>query len=828
MVAERILGGRVLTQGELAALNVRYRAGTPTTITQQLNLRATFLSGVAANRPAGIAPLPYNVGNPNAQAWMLNQGLLSAYNCGTYRGTFAKLAPRATAGLRDNYDVLDFNNPNYMYNGIFIPMILASEARFLHDMHREKAARLGAMDLGTEAAKIERLLSPTTLDGISQIFQGRNVRETLELLRERPLKIMNREVRPQTDLMLELEARMMAAQGITVVAPERFSDTSNIYLTSFLCYLLGADGGTFYTPSHSSVYVLGRKALGPNGAQLYPEVYQGFIDHLGQIYDQAEAGGFQMRMSERDNPLILNTLADDVVARLFAEALSPNPDSIAAVNLASQNGLRVVLNTLNGSAARGLRAQMAAFGVDARVFQPLLAEEDPYFRVGYTVARDGDRYFADHLGVDTTAPKIVRQIPYAQMLKGEAVGTLVYECDPDNDRFVVKQILPESSRGLCEAFGIDVYPLSGGNILAAPSPNKMFLLLDIADYERMKSTGEWDANHFLYFPTYVSSAAWVEFSTNIAFSEGNLDTFLSRVGFKNLNGVLGEIQDWYFGRPNEAEFTITPQIGGPVTLTRRRPIRVLSKEEESGGRVGGYPKTVYNILGEPSLSLPEKAVGDAALNHLINTAVRFNDGETTDQTQIIAQAFEKYGLVSCVDYRLDVLHGDQGIIAQVGPTEAQALKDRAGAEKTNFNNFFFSIADAIRKGTLTLDEAKALLTRVLPQWAETWKCLDAIVYVTEEVLGEEGPEGVQMIFSKKDGVTPLVTQFKFRPSGTDPLKSKVYLDAKAISPARIKEVETAFDTLKGHDLYSVLDQAGIEPVMERPALLGQIGLTPIQ
>lgn len=820
--------GRILNEGALKVIHSNQKAKMMTTVSEQNNLKKTFLNKVRLNYPANAPEIALDINNPDKQLIFLDSQVLNSYNISKYLSSFEKLAPKATAGLRENYDVLNFNNPNYMYNKVFLSILIEAEAKFLKDLHVTKREKLSKMDLSEKAEEIEKNMSKKTIKEIKKIFGDRNLVEILELLRDRPLKIIGKEVRPQTDQMLELEARISAANGITVITTKNYTDTTNIYLNSFLCYLLGSDGGTFYTPSHSSVYVLGRKALAGDGAQLLPEVYENFIKHLNNIFNEANSKGYQIKVSRRDDNNILQTLTYKGIATLFKnEALNPLKSQIDEINKAADNGLKIVLNTLSGSAAKSLAAQFKAFGINSKIFDPLWAKEDSFFNAGYAVVEKDGKYFVDHLGEDTTAPGVVRQIPYAEVLKDAEIGKLIYECDPDNDRFVVKQVLDEKYRPLCEEFGIDVYELGNGKILAAPSPNKTFLLLDIADYERMKASGEWNTYHYLYFPTYVSSAAWVEFGKHLEKCEGNISTFLSRVGFKNFNGILAGIQDWWFNQPEVAEYTVEPQIGERIVLNRNRALRVLSKEEESGGRTGGFSKPLVNILGEKSFSLPEKAVGDALFAHLYFIAKKFNNNETTVIPEIISSAYEKYGLVSKIDYRFDILHGDQGIIAQVPVDEANKLKANASAQKDNFNNLFFSMANAIRDKKIDLEKAKEILTFVIPTWKDTWDCLSSIRYVTETVLGVEGPEGVQMIFEKKDGKIPMVTQFKFRPSGTDPLKSKVYLDAEKLSTESIAEIKSVFDGIKEFDLYRVVEKFGITSVKDKPALLDNLNLRQI-
>ncbi|MBI5701283.1 hypothetical protein HZC34_05525 [Candidatus Saganbacteria bacterium] len=825
----RRVGGTALKKTQLKAVfDAQKMPGRMTSSLEQLDLRRTFLEKVASNHPAGVPALPFDLSLLDAQKIVLNGDSINSYNLSRYLNQFKKLAPQATAGLRETFDVLDYNNPNYMYNPIFLAFLIEGEARFIKELHADKVQnKLSGIDLADKAKEIEQALPAGSIKVIREIFGGRSVEDILILLRDKPLKVMGKEVRPQTDEMLDLESRIMAANDITVVTSEHSTDTTNIYLTSLICFLLGSDGGTYYTPSHSSVYVLGRKALAGDGAQLLPDVYSRYIEILESIHNEAKENSDTIPIAGPNDPNILRTLSYDRSALLFKEALAPTPETIATINLAAEKGFRLTLNTLSGSASKSLMAQLKALGIRTDVFEPLLPEEDPFFRVGYVVAYDKvkDEYFVDHLGVDTSSSKVVRQIPYAEYAKDLPIGRLIYECDPDNDRFMVKQVLTEASIPLCETFGIQYYKIGDGKIIVAPSPNKTFLLLDIADYERTKASGEWDRFKWMYFPTYVSTAAWVEFAKYLETTEGNIATFLCRVGFKNFNQALAKIQDWWFNRPNEETLSIQPQLGDPIVLDRSLMLRVLSKEEESGGRTSGFANALINILGDKALSMPEKAVGDALYAHLADMAKRYLDGQEMRLPNVVASGYDKYHIVSRIDDRFDILHGDQGRIAQVGPDEAARLKSHAGAEKSNFNNFFFSIASAVRSGKLSLERAKEILTFILPEWKSTWHCLDQVIYVEETLdAGNTRSEGVLMAFSSKGDIEPLVTFLKFRPSGTDPLKSKVYLDAKTLSPENRTAIEKAFETIKRKDLYSVLDRFGVVYAEEKPAEVAEIGL----
>jgi alkyl hydroperoxide reductase subunit AhpF len=133
-----MLPGRVLSQTELAALHTKIKSGAMTSTQEQFNLRKTLLINVVANHPASIPALPFDLRNGNAQNFVLGSMQIRTYNIEEYAATTAKLAPKATAGLRENYDVVDWNNPNYLYNPIFMAILVEAEAIFLKELHAEK------------------------------------------------------------------------------------------------------------------------------------------------------------------------------------------------------------------------------------------------------------------------------------------------------------------------------------------------------------------------------------------------------------------------------------------------------------------------------------------------------------------------------------------------------------------------------------------------------------------------------------------------------------------------------------------------------------------
>ena len=137
------VGGMILSQAKLRAIHEQQKiSGRMTTVEEQLNLRRTFLEKVAQNHPQDVPPLPYDLSSPQAQTTYLDRTTLEAYKIEQYLAAYERLAPMATAGLRETFDVLDWNNPDSMYNPIFTILLIEAEARFIREQsyaHKTKA-----------------------------------------------------------------------------------------------------------------------------------------------------------------------------------------------------------------------------------------------------------------------------------------------------------------------------------------------------------------------------------------------------------------------------------------------------------------------------------------------------------------------------------------------------------------------------------------------------------------------------------------------------------------------------------------------------------------
>jgi hypothetical protein len=513
----------------------------------------------------------------------------------------------------------------------------------------------------------------------------------------------------------------------------------------------------------------------------------------------------------------------------------------------------------------------------------------------FTVVKDGDQYIlrrgsqilpltewvynVDHLGIDTTMSKVAASIPYVDLLSGKPIGTKVYECDPDSDRFVVKQILRKDERTtrLIESFGLDYYELGEDRVLVAFTPNKTFLQLDIVDYEYLRETNQLGKYTLLYLITYVSTEAWGEFA-----DATELVKIMAMVGFKNLTAELqrlmeawwfadeatftedfegcfdGEMLGWLFNQAGYAlqvsydRISFRDQLGKEVSVERTpgKQIRFHAKEEESGGRVGAAPREVWSLNGDRVLAMPEKSSADALFSELLFSSKVYERNYATEADQVgqvtgaqltaaileaaatgdysclefLENRFTDSGLNSRIDGRYDVLHADQGALARMPFDQYSAAIAKVEAEKANFNNFWFSLGKYAREqGDAAVNRIRGVLTALLPQYRDTWQSLAEMTVTWERLAGgKKRPEGAPMYFGEATGA--LVTALKARPSGTDPIKSKIYLDAVRLSTEDKKGMEAAFNALTGYDLYFVLEYFGIESAEEKPAVFDELGL----
>lgn len=827
---------KLLSQKELAEIYRLQKSGDYSLLQKnQLNLRGFLVDTYEKNwqkfstENPDIKPI-FDLKNPKSHEVKITKEIADKYNLLSHLKEFDQRSENSTAGIRAFYDILHSENPSMMYNDVFLALLIDAEAEFLSQIQIEIGGRIKKIEDDDPGfveliSNLEKYWGKEKISIVEAIFEMK-IPEIIKFLKNNAVKLVGGEVRAHTEKFVGMEARILAEKGVMVITAEKFTDSVPIFMHSFLTFILGVTGTTNYTPSHSPNYLFGRKVIAFGGGQLLPDKYENYRRILRNNIENKIIGGdgHIIKLSSDDNPNIKRSLTYERMVKLYSSILNITLEDIEKINQATNVGHRIKLNCLNGSTWKTFGPLLDELKINKDVFDLVYENEDPFFETGYVVTQQKDEkgyisYNVDHLGTDVSMSRVATTVPYSFFLQGEPVGRKVYECDADSDRFCVKQIVENSEENLklISDFSLDYYKLDDNKVLVALSPNKSFLLLDIADYERMKSAGTWDEYWSLYIITYVSTKAWPEFAAQVS----GMVKLMTRVGFKNLTEIQQTVESWYYTQKDKEKISFEDQLGLPVEIDRSRKLRIHCKEEESGGRVAGTSRDCRSILGDIILAMPEKSDPDSVLSELVLSSTLFLENRNAmtgnyRYLEMLRSAFEKYQLISKVDVRLDIMHGDQGSIAMMPYKQQQEALEMASEAKANFNNFFFSIGKAVRDEKMTIEEVSEIMTRVLPDFKSTWRCIDSIT-LSEEPLagGRTRPEGVPMTFKKIGDNIPLITEFDFRPSGTDPLKSKIYIDAENLKASDRKLIEDQFNNLTKYDLFAILDEFKIISISPR-------------
>ena len=104
---------------------------------------------------------------------------------------------------------------------------------------------------------------------------------------QNPVKLAGREVRYNSDKMLDLIARIQAAQGITTLVPQNRT-TIPIWLASFLAFKLDLLGGEYITSSHGISVKNATKDLNSQGSQYLPDESMEFVNKIKEMFSKED------------------------------------------------------------------------------------------------------------------------------------------------------------------------------------------------------------------------------------------------------------------------------------------------------------------------------------------------------------------------------------------------------------------------------------------------------------------------------------------------------------------------------------------------------------
>ncbi|MBI3929287.1 MAG: hypothetical protein HY319_27320 [Armatimonadetes bacterium] len=674
---------------------------------------------------------------------------------------FAAEAEVSTAGVRENQNVICPWDHRYRINEYIFALIAEALSRLARELQGERLARLPSFS----ADEVAEVLGPESTAVAEEIFD-RPLREIIPFVKANPVRIVGGEVRSNTPCYVALMARIYAANGLYVLLTEDRShrDTSSIFMWSYMCFVLGLSGGDYFTSSHGSPQKQSDKILAPDGAQFLPPLYARIVAHMFDILEQIEKDGYDIRLAAQDDPHLLYRLAYGRMAKLYAAYLRKGPAGPKALELirrAIGEGLRLKLDFFGGAGYKTIRSIFEELGI-VGVFEGgfIRTEEDPFFHnIGFRVARKkgSEEYEVVHDSVDASLPAVVATAGYDKLLAGDPVGQVIFNVDPDADRFVAGQVVPESENDRLDRWGISRIALGDGRTFALYSPNQLFLALAENDRVVAVEDGTWDKASNFDIHTYVSALSWDEWA-----DYHGIPVVRVPVGFKEIAAVERQVEKAMAAAPGQP-ILVENELGERIEIGPHPKLHHAG--EESGGKIGGPGEAIYNVLGEHVIAMREKSSGEACLSAVSLMArlhVESRPSGKPEQLYLhryLERIFESSGIRHPMEFRGDIVHYNEAIF---DPAELARAKKDGIADRVRYNAFFHGIADGIGKGRISLDQGRELLEEALPAMTEDWARLEAI---------DVWSDGLQFWFREGGKVRDIC----LRPSGTD-AKTKVYFD----------------------------------------------------
>lgn len=502
-----------------------------------------------------------------AESFVVDKALVAEAGLAAWAAQF-KLG---TAGYRDLLDPDDFFNLKVPFNGLSLAMMMEARARLA------KAAGMKALHVGGE-------------------------------------------VRPHTQELIDLAARLYAAHGLSVHLRPAGERTTPIWLSSFGVFYNELDGGENFTASHSQSYKGGWKPMTAAGGQMMEMAGQ-IADLTRELVATATGEGLTIRLAAADDPLIHRDF--DPIAPYVDVLRQVVPDSLLAeLPTASGQGFRAAFCTEGGSMAPAARRIFNALdipvGETKSVFFTHEEESNTYHGIGIV---DGVNH-----GVDPGKWQVYKHVG-AQDLLRDGTCNIFFIWDPDGDRFNMVTTAPAELADQAIAAGLEVDPLDENRCLVFFKPNQIYFMLTALKIESLQAAGELGDYNWIVASTFPTSMSIGEVAETFNARQGGaLGTFRVPVGFKYFAALVSDLE----AQIADPDILITgaTDVTGVATEFGPRP-RILIMAEESGGAAMGPAEPMHSRnKTRTSLAAKEKDAMQIGVMSLCLAARLFNTGSS--------------------------------------------------------------------------------------------------------------------------------------------------------------------------------------------------------
>lgn len=565
------------------------------------------------------------------------------------------------------------------------------------------------------------------------------------------VKIAGREVRYNSAMFLEAIARIQAANDIVTLLPNE-KKSIPIWLASFLAFKLDLLGGEYITSSHGISVKNATKDLNSQGSQYLPEESLEFVNKIQEIFDETERVGyyainFASAHNDKIDQKVMKKLNDGV--DLYVEYLKSGVAKDSNLELIKNHPGKIVIENVGGSAYRTLSRVLEQLGI-AEKFDWLNIEEDPFFHgIGkFNKTPKGENAFYDY-SVDATviARKpdgetffpVIETMDYENNIRNYPMGTTVLITDPDHDRLTIVQKERVKNMELFDKHGIDYVRIDARTILAVFTANQSFLMLMDFWAKQLKAQKLWDKHPRFIIKTTASAKSWDEWAAKNGVKVVNVP-----VGFKEIANIMKKVELQLKNAPKKPVI-VDDVFGNPINLGVNP--RLLFGGEESGGMIMGTEDLIKSMHGREAIAMREKSATEAII---VASALVSQLGKKTLAENLI-HILKENGIVAQYDTRVDIAYYNE---SEPDIEKLKAEKVLGEEKRTKNDLFYLSMAIAVRKGLMTLEDVQKVL-------ADAFKELDFSNLTAIKFVGD----GTYLDFTDK--------YIEIRPSGTD-AKTKAY------------------------------------------------------
>ena len=567
-------------------------------------------------------------------------------------------------------------------------------------------------------------------------------------------KIAACEVRYNSKRYVDLIARTQAQYGIKTHVPTNRT-TIPIWLASFLAFKLDLIGGEYVTSSHGISVKTATKDLNNQGSQYLPEESMEFVGKMQEIFDIVEkTGSYVIKIAPSDN----ENIKEDSMAKLengvslYAEYLRNGVASEENLALIKKAQKPVIIENVGGSAYNTLSKVFEKLGVSSK-YEWLNTQEDPFFHsIGKTNInpKTGEKEFFDY-SVDvailkrnsdgTVSMPVIETMGYDRTMTEKPVGTIILLTDPDHDRLSIAQIEDVSRAAKLSEIGIDFIKLSETKLLSVYTPNQSFLLTMDFHSKQLKASGKWENHPRFVIKTTASALSWDEWA-----AKNGVKVVNTPVGFKELANIMKKVEKQIKENPDKS-VVVTDVFNNKIDLGVQP--RLVFAGEESGGMIIGPEKLIESNAGRLAVAMREKSATEAIL---ISSALSAQlEAENMLLSDYLEQVFVENSINGRFDIREDISYYNE---SEPDINKLKQTKIDGEFLRTKNDIFFLSIAIAVSKSKLSLEQGKSILQDV-------FKALDFSGLTSIKFVGD----GTYLEFANKF--------IEIRPSGTD-AKTKAY------------------------------------------------------